>query len=140
MAALGAETPGVPRGPLHRPGQPCIVCHDGEPGDAKAFSMAGTVFLDANSLTPAAVGATVTFSNADGTTVSTPTNAAGNFFLTPDVYAPGYPVHVTVTLGGSSIKMQSHIGTNGSCAGCHADPAGPNSPGHVYFIVTGPTP
>jgi hypothetical protein len=29
--------------------------------------------------------------------------------------------------------MQSHIGSNGSCAGCHADPPGPDSPGHVYF-------
>jgi hypothetical protein len=140
-AALGGETPGVPKGPLHRPGQPCIVCHDGEPGDPRAFSMAGTVFLNANSLTPAAVGATVTLQNADGSTVSTVTNAAGNFYFTPDAYAPQYPVHVTsIALDGTSIKMSSHIGGNGSCAWCHADPAGPDSPGHIYFHVTGPTP
>jgi hypothetical protein len=140
-AALGGETPGVPEGPLHRPGQPCIVCHDGEPGDATAFSMAGTVFLHANSVTPAAVGATVKLQNADGTTVSATTNEAGNFYFTPDAYVPKYPVHVTaITLGTTSIAMHSHIGTNGSCAGCHADPAGPDSPGHVYFTITGPTP
>ena len=49
VSALGGETPGIPRGPLHRPGQPCLVCHDGASGDPAAFSMAGTVFLDANS-------------------------------------------------------------------------------------------
>jgi hypothetical protein len=140
-AALGGETPGVPQGPLHRPGQPCIVCHDGEFGDPSAFSMAGTVFLNANSLTPAAVGATVTLQSADGTTVSTTTNEAGNFYFTPDAYTPKYPVHVTqITLGSTSILMHSHIGGNGSCAWCHADPAGPNSPGHVYFNIAGPIP
>ena len=27
IATLGGETPGVPHGPLHRPGQPCGLCH-----------------------------------------------------------------------------------------------------------------
>ena len=29
VADLGGEAPGVAPGPLHRPGQPCLVCHDG---------------------------------------------------------------------------------------------------------------
>lgn len=137
VAALGGETPGVPAGPLHRPGQPCLLCHDGASGDPAAFSMAGTVFEEANALLPS-VGAVVTLTSADGTTATAMTNAAGNFFLTPDAYTPAYPVHVTsIALGGVRITMHSHIGGNGSCAGCHADPAGPDSPGHVYFDVAG---
>ena len=50
--ALGGETPGVPKGPLHRPGQPCIVCHDGAFGDPPEFSIAGTIFVDGNDTTP----------------------------------------------------------------------------------------
>jgi hypothetical protein len=140
QAALGGETPGVPPGPLHRPGQPCLVCHDGATGDPAALSMAGTVFLEGNSLTPAP-GAVVLLTNADGTTATATTNAAGNFFLAPGAYTPIYPVHVTsITMGGASITMHSHIGGNGSCAGCHADPAGSDSPGHVYFDVAGTSP
>ena len=44
VQALGGEAPGVSPGPLHRPGQPCLVCH-GEPGPAShKFVMAGTVY------------------------------------------------------------------------------------------------
>jgi hypothetical protein len=133
VSAQGGETPGVPPGPLHRPGQPCLVCHDGASGDPSAFSMAGTVFAGGNTLAPQ-VGATVTLQNADGTTVTATTNAAGNFYMTPDAYAPQYPVHVvSIAQGGASVTMHSHIGANGSCAGCHSDPPGPDSPGHVYF-------
>ena len=38
------EAPGVRRGPLHRPGQPCLLCHDGALGDPQRFTVAGTVF------------------------------------------------------------------------------------------------
>jgi hypothetical protein len=140
QAALGGEVAGVPPGPLHRPGQPCLVCHDGATGDPVALSMAGTVFADGNSLIPEP-GAAVTLVDAVGTTVVATTNAAGNFFLTPAVFAPQYPVHVTsITLGTASATMHSHIGGNGSCASCHVDPAGPDSPGHVYFQVAGESP
>jgi hypothetical protein len=140
VAALGGETPGVPPGPLHRPGQPCLLCHDGASGDPSAFSMAGTVFAGGNDLVPS-VGATVSLVDANGTKATALTNAAGNFFLTPDAFAPRYPVHVTsITQGSASVTMHSHIGGNGSCAGCHADPAGPDSPGHVYFTTLGISP
>src|SRR5580698_3342306 len=82
VAALGGETPGVPRGPLHRTGQPCLLCHDGASGDPPALSMAGTVFAGGNSLAPSP-GVTVTLQSADGTTATATTNAAGNFYLTP---------------------------------------------------------
>ncbi len=141
VAALGGEAQGVPPGPLHRPGQPCLLCHDGAPGDPPAFSLAGTVFLYANSIEQAANGATVTLEDKDGTTATATTNAAGNFFLTPTAYSPEYPVHVkSVARGNVSILMHSHVGGNGSCAGCHVDPEAPDSPGHVYLDVFGQTP
>lgn len=95
--------------------------------------MAGTVFAGGNTLAPQ-VGATVTLQSADGSVVTATTNAAGNFYLRPEDYAPQYPVHVvSISQGSASVTMHSHIGGNGSCAGCHADPPGPDSPGHVYF-------
>ena len=93
-----------------------------------------------NALTPL-VGGAVTLQSADGTTATATTNTAGNFYLTPGEYTPKYPIHVTsIAQGGVSVLMHSHIGGNGSCAGCHADPAGPSSPGHVYFQVVGTAP
>ena len=140
VSALGGETPGVPPGPLHRAGQPCLLCHDGAAGDPPAFSMAGTIFEDANALAPL-VGGVVTLQGKDGSTMTATTNAAGNFYLTPREYLPDYPVHVTSVASGSvSVTMHSHIGRNGSCAGCHFDPAGQGSPGHVYFQVVGTSP
>jgi hypothetical protein len=125
---LGDNAPGVQNGPLHRPGQPCLVCHDGD------FSMAGTIFVGGNDTTPLP-GATVTLTSADGTTASFTTNAAGNFYAQVGDYTPHYPIHVAVTSGGTTVKMASHVGGNGSCAFCHVDPAAPSSPGHVYFDV-----
>jgi hypothetical protein len=134
VSALGGETPGVPQGPLHRAGQPCAECHDGAFGDPPAFSLAGTLYLDATGLTPVS-GAIVILQDANGVT-SPPmtTNEVGNFFWTPDQFTPTYPVQVnSVTVGVVAVAMHSHIGGNGSCAGCHVDPPGPDSPGHVYF-------
>ena len=54
IAALGPETPGVRRGPLHRPGQPCLLCHDGALGDPQEFAVAGTVFQRPGNLMPVA--------------------------------------------------------------------------------------
>ncbi len=65
--AIGGDTPGVPNGPLHHPGQACIVCHDGALFDPPAFSIAGTIFQDGNSTTPLP-NATVTSTRARTTT------------------------------------------------------------------------
>jgi hypothetical protein len=138
--ALGGEAPGVPPGPMHRPGQPCLLCHGGQGSDPPAFSMAGTVFAGSGATSPQ-VGAVVTLQDAAGTVATATTNAAGNFYLTPSQFSPKFPVHVTsVASGSASVTMHSHIGGNGSCAGCHADPSGPDSPGHVYFDVVGVSP
>ncbi len=137
VAALGPETPGVRQGPLHRPGQPCLLCHDGAIGDPQRFTVAGTVYQTTGSLAPS-TGATVIVTDARGSTGRLSTNAAGNFYATPSQFDPTFPWRVSIE--GPSTKtvtMQTEVegnGTvepNGSCASCHFDPAGPASPGHV---------
>jgi hypothetical protein len=135
--ALGGETPGVRNGPLHRPGQPCTLCHDGEIGDPPAFSVAGTIYE-----TPAdasvAAGATVSMLDSVDAGYEAGTNSAGNFYVTPGQWSPRFPiVRVVVSSvgGGTVVTMQSDVGRNGSCATCHFDPAGLDSPGHVYLAL-----
>ena len=137
--ALGGNAPGVRNGPLHRPGQPCTLCHDGAFRDPPAFSVAGTVYTSADSAVPLA-GAIVTLVGADGASFPVMTNDAGNFYVSPDAFSPKYPMRVSVAYGGTTVQMQSHVGWSGSCGTCHADPAGPDSPGHVYFNVVGKVP
>jgi hypothetical protein len=136
IAALGPEAPGVRQGPLHRPGQPCLLCHDGAIGDPQRFTVAGTVYLTAGALVPAN-GTIVFLTDASGTQTQLTTNAAGNFYATPSQYNPTFPIQVSLP----GVDMQTLIegnGTveaNGGCASCHFDPAGPNSPGHVCLTL-----
>jgi hypothetical protein len=137
--ALGGEAPGVRKGPLHRPGQPCTTCHDGELGDPPEFTVAGTIYKNAGDPAPA-VGATVSITSASGKMFDTITNEAGNFYVQPSQFQPGYPIKVAVTFGEITVKMTSEIGRNGSCAKCHTEPAGPTSAGQVFIPTNGVTP
>jgi hypothetical protein len=139
--ALGGEVNGVRQGPTHRPGQPCLVCHDGAIGDPGAFSVAGTVFQTAGNTAPVN-GATINLKDVKGSTHTAKTNEAGNFYITPDEWTPTYPMTVTVTPpSGTPIAMQSLIARDGACAGCHVDPVGAGSPGRVAIeLQDGGTP
>jgi len=141
VAALGPEAPDVHTGPTHRPGQPCLVCHDGGFGDPPRFTLAGTVYE-----TPDAKvgvnGAMVTLVETDGYTTQWTTNEAGNFYVTPDQYQPTFPLQATIQApGGPAVHMQTLIGgnstlaPNGACSSCHFDPVGPNSPGHLSLAL-----
>jgi hypothetical protein len=140
VAALGPEAPGVRQGPLHRPGQPCLLCHDGAIGDPQRFTVAGTVF-QTNAATVGASGIMVDVIDAKGQSASLATNAAGNFYATPGAYDPTFPLQVTLRGNGLIVAMQTLVegnGTiepNGACASCHVDPAGPSSPGHVAMSL-----
>jgi hypothetical protein len=136
--ALGDELPNVPPGPLHRPGQPCLVCHDGKVGDPEELSVAGTIFKSAFARLPA-VGATVTLTGADQRTFQATANEAGNFFVTPRDWSPAYPMKVAVTYQGITVKMTALVGRDGSCGKCHTDPVGPTSPSHIYIPPDGGT-
>jgi hypothetical protein len=133
-AALGPETPGVPPGPLHRPGQPCLVCHDLEGKGASPFAMAGTVYADEDTKVPVNE-ATVVLQDAAGHTQTTSTNCAGNFILRAGQLTLQYPIWVTVQGAGETIDMESPIYRDGSCASCHGDPRGPTSAGHVFLLA-----
>lgn len=140
VASLGGEAPGVRTGPEHRGGQPCLECHDGKLGDPNAFSVAGTIYENADSKTPA-VGAVVMLTSSNGSPIfDKTTNSAGNFYMTAGEYTPSYPMEVSVSYRGTTVKMISAIGRAGSCGTCHSDPAGNASAGHIYIPDGGVAP
>jgi hypothetical protein len=147
IAALGPENPLVRRGPEHRPGQPCLLCHDGALGDPPAFSVAGTIY-ETPSSTVGVQGATITLVDSSGSRrpyVTQPTNDAGNFYVTPSEWTPTFPI---TTIAVTSAKagfatMKSSIGRSASCATCHFPPNGPpgsspawgpDTPGQVVIV------
>src|SRR5256885_5077120 len=62
--ALGPEIDGVPRGPLHRRGQPCLTCHGGSGPANTELSVAGTVFATPEVGAPPLAGVTVSIYEA----------------------------------------------------------------------------
>ena len=136
--ALGGEQPGVPEGPLHRPGQPCNVCH-GDYGPAHSeFSFAGTIYVDSVGKVPLP-DTKVTLIDAKGKKYETGANCVGNFFVMKADYQPEWPVWTTIFYATGadgmplSKPMSSPIYREGSCAVCHADPPGVDAVGHVFF-------
>lgn len=130
--ALGPEytTPG----PLHRAGQPCLVCHGGLGPASKEFSFAGTLYK-ASTTTDALEGASVEVTDAKSTKGSGKSNKVGNFYIEPATLTPVFPVRVQISFpGGANPSMGTHIGHDGSCAGCHSDPPSPRTPGHVWLV------
>jgi hypothetical protein len=135
VSALGGETPGVRPGPLHRPGQPCLVCHDGAAGDPSAFGLAGTIFDTPGGLTPV-VGADVHVTDSSGNLPHDfTTNAAGNFYVAAEDWTPVFPISVSVQPPSGADVFMRTLGNDGSCATCHTDPASPSSPGHVCVAL-----
>jgi hypothetical protein len=141
VAALGGESSSVPTGPLHRPGQPCTVCHGPEGPASTHFVIAGTVFAGPDHAV-GVEGAEILFVDSLGSSPppgSVLTNCAGNFFFSADLWNPAFPIRVAVASGASAQQMIGHIGRQGSCAFCHKDPRGLDSPGHVYANVPPPS-
>ena len=140
VQALGGEQPGVPVGPLHRPGQPCLVCHGGSGPASSQFSIAGTITMTQGQPGPAS-GAQVVIEDISGSIVTLTTNPAGNFYVPLQDWSPQYPLQVnSVSLGDNSQVMTTHIGREGSCAGCHQPLVGLTSPGPVYVALAGGSP
>jgi len=133
VQALGPEAPGVPPGPLHRPGQPCVTCHGGSGPGSQQLAIGGTVYAVQGESAPA-VGAVVQIEDIDGHFWTVQTNEAGNFFVTTAEWQPHYPVgSIQVTLGDVTQSMFTHVGRDGSCADCHQATPGPTSPGPIYI-------
>ena len=92
IAKLGGEAAGVRPGPLHRPGQPCVLCHSSRGGQSE-FSLAGTVYVDAASPTPIE-DVNVRVVDSQNRKFVAQTNCAGNFFVTPKQFAPDFPIWI----------------------------------------------
>jgi hypothetical protein len=160
---LGGETPGVPPGPLHRPGQPCVLCHDGNGPGNMVLRFGGTVYQSQAGPPAPVVGAIVHFRDTANKEYRTATNCAGNFFVVEGDYQPAGPVFVKVEYsvalvspsGATQVvpvigRMTSPIyDTEGStvsglrdrsCAYCHTDPASRSSAGHIYLAPEGGAP
>lgn len=131
---LGDEVDGVPQGPTHRSGQPCLLCHS-------EMTVAGTVFQKATNDIPVE-GVQVHLTDSAGATHEATTNCVGNFYVTDNQWDPVFPLLVSLSFptSGVTIKMESKIGREGACAACHSDPKGPSLIGHVYLDKEPTTP
>jgi hypothetical protein len=134
IAALPGEVPGIRTGPTHRAGQPCTDCHSAYGGRSPEFSLAGTVFQKPTNKV-AVGGLIVHVVDANGATQDLTSNCAGNFYVTTTQWSPTWPLFVTLEdpQAGTSLRMLGKIGRDSSCASCHVDPSGENSPGHVWL-------
>lgn len=107
---------------LHRPGQPCLVCHSEYGGASPVLAIAGTIFKQ-DPMTGARVGAPfvkVDIRDSSGAPSRFAcTNDAGNFYIEADKWAElTFPLKVQA----GSLFMESIIGREGSCAACHKLP------------------
>jgi hypothetical protein len=131
VQALGSEVPGVAPGPLHRPGQPCLVCHGAEGPSSHLLVVAGTVYGTQRG-SPPSLGARVIVEDVDGTSFSATTNSAGNFYISDHDWSPTFPLLVEVAHGADTRPMVTYIARDGSCSSCHGALPTPSSPGPVY--------
>lgn len=131
IAELGPEDAKVPPGPLHRPGQPCLVCHD-TGGTAPRFTAAGTVYKDPAKHVPLG-GVQVQLIDAARRVFIAYTNCAGNFAVSPREYEPVLPLWVTLSGHGLRIDMESPMNRNGDCGICHQREKNPASAGPVFL-------
>ncbi len=133
--------------PLHRPGQPCLVCHSREhnPGE-EIFAVAGTVYRRASDTTGLG-GVDVTVIDALGQEVTVRTNSAGNFYVRDgrSNFDEGpergegrigsrleFPLVVELTYEDTTQMMRSVIWREGSCAACHGNDEGTDSTGRIF--------
>lgn len=135
VAALGPEQPDTPAGPLHRAGQPCLVCHSSS-GSAPVLVAAGTVYRDPAAQTPSS-GVEVILLDARRRSYVTYSNCAGNFFVAPSEFQPQLPLWVSLRYWQAGrvvqVDMDSPMHKDGDCGACHRSPKGPRSAGPVFL-------
>lgn len=123
------ETPG----PLMRPGQNCLSCHQQGFGDddAPIFSAAGTVFDSADAdRCDGVAGVKVYLTAASGEEIELVTNAAGNFW-TREALMPEGP-GPRIEFGGRTLQMQRHLPSIPACNACHDNPPVGGAPGKIF--------
>lgn len=133
---LGPEAPGVLPGPLHRPGQPCLLCHE-LAGLAPRFTAAGTVFQTPAKQQPVG-GIQVQLIDAARRWFVAYTNCAGNFFVMPQEFEPVMPLWVSLSGQSLHIDMESPMNKDGDCGTCHQGTKSPSSAGYVFLADDAP--
>lgn len=118
VAALGPEVAGVPRGPTHRAGQPCLTCHGGSGPGEPEMAVGGTIYEVRGGTVPLE-GVTVTLTDARGAQRTTASNVVGNFYVFKSDWEPVFPLSVALTYGDERVEMKTPIGRDGACASCH---------------------
>lgn len=122
VSNLGPETPGIPTGPRHRPGQPCTTCHDGRGPSDFEISVGGTVYTrrysDETPTRPLA-GAKITVTDTEGDSRVLVSNDAGNFYVARAEWDPAFPLRVVLEAEGVRREMTTMISREGGCGACH---------------------
>lgn len=140
--ALGEEQNGFEPSEIHRPGQPCLACHDGYGDGDPVFSFGGTLFVQpAGESDPLILlpGYHIRLIDSEGTQHDIETNRCGNFYIEKETFDPAFPVRAEIwNLRDADnprnlISMSTRIGRDGSCGSCHIHPVSPFSPGVVYL-------
>lgn len=116
-AEQGPEAAGVPRGPLHRPGQHCLACHRSG-GEGPEFVVAGTVFARQGETAPAP-GIEVAITDANGNARTVSANEVGNFYITASSWRPAFPLRAELHADGTTLAMRTELVREGSCNACH---------------------
>ena len=137
---LGGEFGGLRHGPLHRPGQPCTVCHGGE-GPANAiFDLAGTVFQHPSGDVFGVPGVSVEVMDQHGGVVALDSNDTGNFYLSEGALGLEFPLRARVryfdSAGEHLVEMKTPLFRARSCAECHSGPGQRSVP--RIFLTEGP--
>jgi hypothetical protein len=132
--ALGPEQKGVEQGPLHRPGQPCTVCHGGDGPGSPTFDLAGTVFALPDSPEPLR-GATVVVIDGQGRTSVAGTNEVGTFYWLEDQLPLEFPLWTSIEFCGRVVEMKTPIFRETSCANCHRTESA-SGVAQVFFAET----
>lgn len=148
---LGPEAPGVEESDIHRPGQPCLLCHGPYKGAEPEMTVAGTIYgyswdgAHAKDDPIPVAGVTIEISDSFGTSppAAPKTNCAGNFYLTTKEWNPSYPLRVAIRYpvegepDGERVSMGTRISRDGLCNGCHVGKPNQGSPGWVYCTQRG---
>lgn len=129
----GDSSPGAATtGPLMRPGDNCLRCHNdtGTVG-APTWSAAGTLFPSfAADPSEGVADAVIRIADRDGTVVELTTNEAGNFY-TAEPLLP--PLHVTLIQGDRTLEMPVPAPA-GSCNACHSLPSVGGAQGRIAIV------
>lgn len=123
-------TGGNSESPLMHPGGDCIGCHT-QMHEGPRFVAAGTVYdvIDEPIDCYGIPGVAVTLTDANGKSVMSTTNSAGNFYFSTQANLVP-PLHAKLAFEGRERVMMAGQAT-GACATCHTETPDETLPGRI---------